>query len=77
MNDPWFSELSHQQVLALFARHGFTLVHARAFALFPAGAYRRPWLRPLARIVDDLAAHVPGLWRWGTDVLYVGRRAPR
>jgi predicted TPR repeat methyltransferase len=72
--DPWFSELSHEQVRAVLARYGFTVVTARAFAGFPAGAYRRPWLRPVARRVDDLVARLPWLWRWGTDVLYVARR---
>jgi len=75
--EAWFSELSHEEVLALFARHGFELVTARAFAVLPAGAYRRAWLRPVARIVDDLAARVPALWRWGTDVVYVARRSGR
>jgi hypothetical protein len=74
-NHPWFSELSHRQVLELFARHGFTLVTARAFAVCPSGAYRRAWSRPVARLIDDLAARVPALWRWGTDVLYVARRS--
>jgi SAM-dependent methyltransferase len=73
-NDPWFSELAHADVLSLFERHGFELVTARAFAVLPAGAYRRSWLRPFARVVDDVAARVPALWRWGTDVLYVARR---
>jgi len=75
--DRWFSELSHAQVLALLARHGFELVAARAFAVLPAGAYRRRWLRPVARLFDDLAAELPFLWRWGTDVLYVARRTLR
>jgi SAM-dependent methyltransferase len=74
-DDPWFSELSHAQVVNLLARHGFTLVAARGFALCPPGAYRRRWLRPVARVVDDLTARVPWLWRWGTDVLYVARRS--
>jgi hypothetical protein len=76
-NDPWFSELSHEEVLDLFARHGFTLVTARAFAVCPSGAYRRAWSRPVARLIDDLAARVPALWRWGTDVVYVARRSGR
>ena len=41
----------------------------------PAGAYRRAWLRPVARLIDDLAARVPALWRWGTDVVYVAKRS--
>ena len=73
--DPWFSELSHAEVTDLLSRHGFTLVAARGFALCPPGAYRRRWLRPVARSVDDVAARLPWLWRWGTDVLYVARRS--
>lgn len=76
-DDPWFSELSHAQVLELFQRHGFELVAARGFALCPPGAYRRRWLRPLAKLIDDLAVHVPWLWRWGTDVVYIARRTIR
>jgi SAM-dependent methyltransferase len=72
--EAWFSELSHAQVLALFERHGFDLVEARAFAVLPAGAYRHAWLRPLAVLVDGIAARIPFLWRWGTDLLYVARR---
>jgi predicted TPR repeat methyltransferase len=74
-DDPWFAELSHAQVTSLLSRHGFTLVTTRGFALCPPGAYRRRWLRPVARVVDDLTARVPWLWRWGTDVLYVARRS--
>jgi SAM-dependent methyltransferase len=73
--EAWFSELSHERVLELFARHGFELVTARAFAVLPAGAYRPAWLRPAARLLDDIAARVPGLWRWGTDVVYVAKRS--
>ncbi len=72
--EAWFSELSHAEVLALFDRHGFELVEARAFAVCPAGAYRRSWTRFVARTVDGLAVRMPFLWRWGTDVLYVARR---
>jgi SAM-dependent methyltransferase len=73
-DDPWFSELSHAEVGALLARHGFTVVAARAFAILPAGAYRRRWLRPVARCVDAVAARLPVAWRFGTDVVYVARR---
>ena len=72
--EPWFSELSHAQMLELLDRHGFELVTARAFAVLPAGAYRRAWLRAGARLIDDFAARVPLFWRWGTDVVYVARR---
>jgi SAM-dependent methyltransferase len=77
LGDPWFAELSHTDVLDLLGRHGFEVVAAHAFAICPPGAYRRGWLRPVARLVDDLAARVPFLWRWGTDVLYVARRSTR
>ncbi|GIJ44788.1 hypothetical protein Val02_16740 [Virgisporangium aliadipatigenens] len=70
----WFSELAHTEVVEHLDAHGFDLVDARAFALSPDGAYRRGWSRPAARVVDDVTARVPGLWRWGTDVLYVARR---
>jgi hypothetical protein len=72
--DTWFAELSHAEVRALLARHGFAVVAARAFAVVPAGAYRRRWLRPAARCVDAVAARLPAAWRVGTDVVYVARR---
>jgi predicted TPR repeat methyltransferase len=75
--DPWFAELSHAQVRKLLARHGFEIVERRGFAIFPPGAYRRRWLRPVARWVDDLAARSPLLAGVCTDVLYVARRMPR
>jgi hypothetical protein len=72
--DPWFNELSHQQVAALLARHGFTVVAMRGFALCPPGAYGVRWLRPLARQLDGLAWRVPALAAFATNVLYVARR---
>jgi SAM-dependent methyltransferase len=75
--DPWFAELSHVEVRRLLARHGFEIVERRGFALCPPGAYRRRWLRPVARRIDDLAAKVPWLAGVCTDVLYVARRMPR
>ena len=33
----------------LLARHGFTVVQRRGFALFPQGWYGRRWLRPVVR----------------------------
>jgi SAM-dependent methyltransferase len=70
----WFAELSHEQVVALLARHGFELMDRRGFALFPDGAYRRAWLRPVASWMDGLAARIPWLSGVCTDVLYVARR---
>ena len=72
--DPWFNELSHQQVAELLARHGFTIVAMRGFALCPPGAYAAAWLRPLARRMDGLAWRVPGSATYATNVLYVARR---
>jgi hypothetical protein len=72
--DPWFNELSHDDVARLLARHGFTVVARRGFALCPPGAYAVPWLRPLARQVDGLAWRVPALSAVATNVLYVARR---
>jgi len=70
----WFAELGHDEIEALLARHGFEVVERRGFALSPAGAYHRNWLRPIARRVDDLAALTPQLSGVCTDVLYVARR---
>ena len=75
--DPWFAELSHGQVTRLLARHGFEVVERRGFALCPPGVYRRRWLRPVARHVDNLVARLPWLAGACTDVLYVARRMPR
>jgi SAM-dependent methyltransferase len=77
VGDPWFAELAHADVAALLGRHGFEIVEMRGFAICPPGAYRKSWLRPLAQRIDDLAARIPLLARWCTDVLYVARRTPR
>lgn len=73
----WFAELHHAEVEQLLARHGFEVVERRGFALCPAGAYRREWLRPVARRADDLAARSGRLSGVATDVLYVARRIPK
>jgi SAM-dependent methyltransferase len=69
----WFAELSHAEVTDALARHGFELVERRGFALLPQGAYRRRWLRPLARLLDT-ATRIPALAALSTDVLYVAQR---
>jgi predicted TPR repeat methyltransferase len=74
VGDPWFAELSHEQVSELLARHGFSIVRRRGFAHCPPGAYRRGWLRPIARRVDDLTARAGLLSGYATNVLYVARR---
>jgi SAM-dependent methyltransferase len=72
--NPWFNELSHAEVGRVLRRHGFTVVARRGFAIFPSGAYARPWLRWLARRIDDLTARLPVLSGVATTVLYVARR---
>jgi predicted TPR repeat methyltransferase len=71
----WFAELAHRELAALMDRHGFEIVERRGFALTPAGAYNRDWMRPIARRMDNLAARMPRLAPVSTDVLYVCRRA--
>ncbi|WP_432980054.1 methyltransferase domain-containing protein [Dactylosporangium sp. CA-233914] len=73
----WFAELQHGEVEQLLARHGFEVIDRRGFAVFPAGAYRREWLRPMARRADDLATRSRRLSGVATDVLYVARRIPK
>jgi predicted TPR repeat methyltransferase len=73
----WFAELPHAEVEQLLARHGFEVIDRRGFAVFPAGAYRREWLRPMARRADDLATRSRRLSAVATDVLYVARRIPK
>jgi SAM-dependent methyltransferase len=72
--DPWFDELSHNEVGLLLARYDFQVVARQGFALFPPGAYRRAWLRPLARRLDDILCRSSLFSRFATDVLYVARR---
>jgi SAM-dependent methyltransferase len=75
--DPWFAEMSDRQVAELLAAHGFTVVERYGCTLFPAGAYRRRWLRPLARLLDDLLCPTGWFTRYATDVLYLARRTPQ
>jgi SAM-dependent methyltransferase len=70
----WFAELSHDEVEALLARHGFAIVHRRGFSLFPQGWYARRWLRPIVRLVDDACSRSALLSEFAVTVLYVARR---
>jgi len=72
--DPWFAELSQRKVADLLAAHGFTIVARYGCGLLPRTAYRRPWLRPVARRLDDLLCRLDWFSRFATDVLYVARR---
>lgn len=71
---PWFDELSHAQVTALLARHGFAVVERRGFAFLTCGWHSRRGTRWVARRVDGLAGQLPWLSRWAVNVLYVARR---
>jgi predicted TPR repeat methyltransferase len=73
--EPWFDELSHEQVAELLARHGFRIVERRGFAVLTRGWYGPRGLRLLARGVDELASRIGWLSRWSVNVLYVARRA--
>lgn len=74
--NPWFNELTDEQVHELFDRHGFTLVGRRGFALFPKGWYGPKLTRPLVRRVDDLLCAMRIFDRYAADVLYIARRNP-
>jgi SAM-dependent methyltransferase len=69
-DDPWYAELSHDEVAHLLGRHGFTLVGWHGCAVFPKGWYRIP----LVGRLDDLLCRLGWLTRYATDVLYVARR---
>jgi predicted TPR repeat methyltransferase len=71
----WFAELSHAQVGALLARHGFELVERRGFSMVTQGWYDRPGLRPVARATDAAAIRLPGAGGFAVNVVYVARRA--
>jgi predicted TPR repeat methyltransferase len=73
-SNAWFAELEHEEVERLLARHGFEIVERRGFAVCPAGAYRKGWIRPIARRIDNVAARTPRLANVCTDVLYTARR---
>lgn len=72
--ESWFAELSHAEITALLAEHGFTVVERRGCAMVPQGWYGRAWLRPLARLVDEVGARLPFLDGLAVNVLYVARR---
>lgn len=54
--------------------YGFAIVEWRGFGLLAPAWYRPRWLRPLARLIDDVACRVPALRRYARTVLYVARR---
>jgi hypothetical protein len=73
----WFAELSHDRVAQLLRRHGFELVERRGFSMLTQSWYERRWLRPFARLLDDIAIRLPAADRFAVNVLYVARRAER
>ncbi|MEV6637277.1 methyltransferase domain-containing protein [Actinoplanes sp. NPDC051470] len=70
----WFAELSHQEVTALFDRHGFRLVERRGFSMLTPGWYERPVVGVAARAADAVATRSPGADRYAVNVVYVARR---
>jgi SAM-dependent methyltransferase len=72
--NPWFSELSDEQVTDIFEHHGFSLVARRGFAIFPKGWYAPRLTRPVVRAIDDLLCASRIFDRFAVDVLYVARR---
>jgi predicted TPR repeat methyltransferase len=70
----WYAELSHTEVAALLAGHGFSIVQRRGFSLFPQGWYDRRWLRPLVRLIDDGCCRSELFSGLAVTVLYVARR---
>ncbi|MDR7279334.1 methyltransferase domain-containing protein [Catenuloplanes atrovinosus] len=70
----WFAELSHAEVVALLAEHGFEVVERRGFSMFPQSAYERRGVRTVARLVDRFATRLPSLSGVAVNVLYVARR---
>jgi hypothetical protein len=74
VGNPWYAELSHDEVAALLGRNGFTLVGWYGCTMFPQAAYRSRVLRPLVRRLDDLLCRLGWLTPYATDVLYVARR---
>jgi len=73
-HSPWYQELDHVEVAELLARHGFTIVERRGFAMLTQGWYARPWLRPLALATDNILARTGWLSACSVNVLYVARR---
>ncbi|WP_211354534.1 class I SAM-dependent methyltransferase [Stackebrandtia albiflava] len=70
----WFAELSHADVMELFARHGFELVARQGFTMLTQGFYSRAPLSWLAPPLDDLASRRRWSAAAASDVLYVARR---
>src|SRR2546430_732675 len=68
--NPWYAELSHEQIAALLGRHGFTLVARYGCAVLPQGAYRLRPLRPLVRRLDDLLCRLGRVAPDAPPVLY-------
>jgi len=62
------------QMAALLDPYGFAIVEWRGFGVLAPAWYRLRWLRPLARLIDDVACRIPVLHRYARTVLYVARR---
>jgi SAM-dependent methyltransferase len=68
--DRWFAELSHAEVGALFARHGFEIVERRGFSMITPGLHGNP----VARVADAALRRLPGADGYAVNVVYTARR---
>jgi SAM-dependent methyltransferase len=66
----WFAELSHADVAALLARHGFEVVERRGFSMLTPSLHAHS----LARAADAAARRMPGSDALAVNVLYTARR---
>ena len=69
----WFAELSHEQVAALMARHGFEIVERRGFSMITPSLHGRA----IARAADAAMRRLPGSDAYAVNVLYTARRVSR
>jgi hypothetical protein len=74
--NPWYQELSDDEVAALLASHGFRVAARRGCAVLPPGWYRSRRLRPIVRRLDDLLCASRLFDRWAVDAIYVAVRGP-
>ncbi len=66
----WFAELSHEDVMKLFAKHGFELIERRGFSMITQSLHEKP----IARAADAAMRRLPGSDAYAVNVLYTARR---
>ncbi len=75
VNNPWYAEMTDDQLYAFLHRYGFRLIERRGFALFPRGWYRSEVTRPIITRLDTVLCRLRIFDRYAVDVLYVARRS--